>query len=50
MLNAGAAIYAAGRAADLPAGVAAAQEAIDAGLSAGALERYVALSEELAPA
>ncbi len=50
VLNAGAAIYAAGRAADLPAGVAAAQEAIDAGLSAGALDRYVALSEELAPA
>ncbi len=50
VLNAGAAIYAAGRAADLAAGVAAAQEAIDAGLSAGALERYVALSEELAPA
>jgi anthranilate phosphoribosyltransferase len=50
VLNAGAAIYAAGRAADLAAGVAAAQEALDTGAAAGALERYVALSQELAPA
>ncbi|MDQ3632199.1 MAG: anthranilate phosphoribosyltransferase, partial [Actinomycetota bacterium] len=50
VLNAGAAIYAAGRAADLPAGVAAAQEAVDGGRAADALERYVAISEELAPA
>lgn len=48
VLNAGAAIYAAGRAADLPAGVAAAQEAVDSGAAARALARYVALSEELA--
>jgi anthranilate phosphoribosyltransferase len=50
VLNAGAAIYAAGHADDLPAGVAAAQEAVDTGRAAGALERYVALSEELATA
>lgn len=49
VLNAGAAIYAAGRVDDVAAGVAAAQEAIDAGLAAGALDRYVALSRELAP-
>ncbi len=50
VLNAGAAIYAAGRAADLAGGVAAAQQAVDAGRAAGVLERYVALSQELAPA
>ncbi len=50
VLNAGAAIYAAGRTADLAAGVATAQEAVDTGRAAGALERYVALSQELAPA
>ncbi len=49
VLNAGAAIYAAGRAADLPAGVAAAQEALDSGRAAAALERYTTLSQELAP-
>ncbi len=48
VLNAGAAIYAAGRAEDLPAGVAAAQAAIDSGAAARALAEYVALSEELA--
>ncbi len=48
VLNAGAAIYAAGRVADLPAGVAAAQEALDTGRAAETTERYVALSQELA--
>ena len=50
VLNAGAAIYAAGRTADLSTGVAAAQEAVDTGRAADALERYVALSQELAAA
>jgi anthranilate phosphoribosyltransferase len=48
VLNAGAAIYAAGRADDLPAGVAAAQQAVDSGRALDALDRYVALSQELA--
>ncbi|MCW3011664.1 MAG: trpD [Solirubrobacterales bacterium] len=48
VLNAGAAIYAAGRADDLAAGVAAAQESVDAGHAADALDRYVTLSQELA--
>ncbi len=48
VLNAGAAIYAAGRADDLGAGVAAAHQAVDTGAAADALERYVALSQELA--
>jgi anthranilate phosphoribosyltransferase len=48
VLNAGAAIYAAGRAATLVDGVAAAGEAIDTGAAASTLERYVALSKELA--
>ncbi len=50
VLNAGAAIYAAGQAADLAAGVAAAREAVDTGAAADTLERYVALSQELAVA
>jgi anthranilate phosphoribosyltransferase len=50
VLNAGAAIYAAGRAGDLAEGVALAQQAIDAGAAQAALDRYVALSRELAPA
>ena len=50
VLNAGAAIYAAGRTVDLRSGVAVAQEAVDTGKAADALERYVALSQELAPA
>ena len=50
VLNAGAAIYAAGRTVDLRSGVALAQEAVDTGKAADALERYVALSQELAPA
>ena len=49
VLNAGAAIYAAGRADDLAGGVQAAQQALDTGAAADALERYVALSRELAP-
>ncbi len=48
VLNAGAAIYAAGRADDLAAGVAAAQDAVDSGRAAAATDRYVALSQELA--
>jgi anthranilate phosphoribosyltransferase len=48
LLNAGAAIYAAGRAASLQEGVAAAAAAIDSGAAANTLERYVRLSEELA--
>jgi anthranilate phosphoribosyltransferase len=48
VLNAGAAIYAAGRAGDLQEGVAAAAAAVDSGAAATTLERYVALSTELA--
>ncbi len=48
LLNAGAAIYAAGRADDVAGGVRAAQQALDTGAAADALERYVALSQELA--
>ena len=48
LLNAGAAIYAAGRAATLAEGVEAARESIDSGASSQALDRYVRLSEELA--
>jgi anthranilate phosphoribosyltransferase len=50
VLNAGAAIYAGGRAESLGAGVTAAQEAIDSGAAAAALERFVARTQELAPA
>jgi anthranilate phosphoribosyltransferase len=49
VLNAGAAIYASGRAAGLAEGVAAAAEAIDSGAAAGVLERFVARTLELAP-
>jgi anthranilate phosphoribosyltransferase len=49
VLNAGAAIYAAGRAEDIGAGVRAAQEAIDSGAAADLLERFVARTRELAP-
>jgi anthranilate phosphoribosyltransferase len=49
LLNAGAAIYAAGVADDLKSGVEAAREAIASGAAAGCLERYVRLSLELAP-
>ncbi len=49
VLNAGAAIYVSGRVEDLEAGVRAAEEAIDAGRAADALDALVALSQELAP-
>ncbi len=48
VLNAGAAIYAGGRAESLLAGVSCAQDAIDSGKAAGALERFVARTQELA--
>jgi anthranilate phosphoribosyltransferase len=48
LLNAGAAIYAAGRAASLREGVDAAAEAVDSGAAARTLATYVRLSEELA--
>lgn len=48
VLNAGAAIYAGGRADSLADGVAAAQEAIDSGSAAAALERFVTRTRELA--
>jgi anthranilate phosphoribosyltransferase len=50
VLNAGAAIYAGGRAASMRDGVAAAQEAIDGGAALRTLDAYVARSRELAPA
>jgi anthranilate phosphoribosyltransferase len=48
-LNAGAAIYAAGRADDLESGVRAAEAAIDRGAAAKALDRLVELTGKLAP-
>jgi anthranilate phosphoribosyltransferase len=48
VLNAAAAIYAAGRASDLLAGVAAAQAAIDDGAATRTLEALVARTQELA--
>jgi anthranilate phosphoribosyltransferase len=50
VLNAAAAIYAAGRAGDLRAGVAAAQEAIDDGSALRTLDALVARTHELAEA
>jgi anthranilate phosphoribosyltransferase len=50
VLNAGAAIYAGGRAGTLAEGVTAAGDAIDSGAAAETLDRYVALSKELASA
>jgi len=50
VLNAGAAIYAGGGADTLEAGVRAAEVAIDTGAAAGAVERFVARTRELAPA
>jgi anthranilate phosphoribosyltransferase len=50
VFNAGAAIYAGGLADSIAAGVAKAQDAIDSGAAASALERYVALSNELVAA
>jgi anthranilate phosphoribosyltransferase len=47
VLNAGAAIYAAGRADSIAGGVAAAQDSIDTGAAAAALERYVAATQRL---
>jgi anthranilate phosphoribosyltransferase len=48
LINAGAAIYAAGRAEDLRDGVGAAARAVDSGAAAEALERFVARTRELA--
>jgi anthranilate phosphoribosyltransferase len=48
-LNAGAAVYVAGRAATLEEGVRAAEAALDDGSAAATLERLVALTTELAP-
>ncbi|MDW5595973.1 anthranilate phosphoribosyltransferase [Conexibacter stalactiti] len=50
VLNAGAGIYAGGRAATLEAGVRAAEAAIDSGAARETLERYVTQTQELAPA
>ena len=50
LLNAGAAIYAGGRADSIAEGVSAAAQAVDSGSAARALEDYVSLSMELAPA
>ena len=50
VLNAGAAIYAGGVADTLADGVRAAAEAIDTGAAAGALERFIVRTRELAPA
>jgi anthranilate phosphoribosyltransferase len=49
VLNAGAAIYAGGGTNSLDAGVRAAEEAIDGGTAADALERFIARTRELAP-
>jgi anthranilate phosphoribosyltransferase len=48
LVNAGAAVYAAGRAETLEAGVAAAAEAIDSGAARDVLERFVGRTQELA--
>ena len=50
VLNAGAAIYAGGGAESLQDGVAAAQQAVDDGSAALALERFVTRTQELAGA
>lgn len=50
VLNAGAGVYAGGRAATLEAGVRAAEAAIDSGAARETLERYVTQTQELAPA
>ena len=49
VFNAGAAIYAAGRADGLESGVRAAEAAVDSGAAAEALDRLVALTGKLAP-
>ena len=48
-LNAGAAIYVAGRADTLESGVRAAEQALDSGRAAEALDTLVALTQQLAP-
>ena len=48
VLNAGAGVYASGRAETLEAGVRAAEAAIDAGAAAAVLERYVTFTGEAA--
>jgi anthranilate phosphoribosyltransferase len=48
VLNAGAAIYAAGRAQDIEQGVRAAEAAVDSGAAAATLKHYVTLSVDLA--
>jgi anthranilate phosphoribosyltransferase len=48
VLNAGAGIYAGGRAETLEAGVRAAEAAIDSGAASAVLERYVAFTQEAA--
>jgi anthranilate phosphoribosyltransferase len=50
VLNAGGAVYVAGRAATIEEGVRAAEAALDSGAAAATLERLVALTEELSPA
>jgi anthranilate phosphoribosyltransferase len=50
LFNAGAAIYAGGGAASLAEGVRVAEHAVDAGAAAASLERFVALTHELAGA
>ena len=50
VLNAGAAIYAGGVAQSLEQGVREAEAALDSGAAAAALERFVARTQELAPA
>ncbi|HEY5143875.1 MAG TPA: anthranilate phosphoribosyltransferase [Solirubrobacteraceae bacterium] len=48
LLNAGAAIYTAGRASSIAAGVEAARAAVESGAASATLEAYVSLSRELA--
>jgi anthranilate phosphoribosyltransferase len=48
VLNAGAAIYAGGRAASLQEGVRVAEQAVDGGAATAALERFVAHTRQLA--
>ena len=50
VLNAGAAIYAGGGADTLAEGVRRAQEAIDSGAATATVERFIAATQELAPA
>ena len=50
VLNAGAAIYVAGRVDTLEAGVREAEAAVDDGRAAASLDRLVAMTQDLAPA